>query len=142
MALKSRASATWNGNLFDGSGTASLDSSKLGTFNINWKARTEEQGGTTNPEELIGMAHASCYCMQFSNLLDKNGTPPKQLDVAAEVTFAPGEGGITNSHLTVKAQIDGIEEADFQRLAEEAKKTCPVSAALAGVDITMDASLV
>jgi osmotically inducible protein OsmC len=142
MALTSRASASWTGNLTGGSGTASLDSSKLATFDISWKARTEEHGGTTNPEEMIGMAHASCYSMAFSNILDKNGTPPTKIDTVAEVTFDPAGGGITGSHLTVQAQVEGLADEDFQRLAEEAKTGCPVSKALTGTTITLTASLV
>ncbi|MFK5634169.1 MULTISPECIES: OsmC family peroxiredoxin [unclassified Ornithinimicrobium] len=142
MALTSRASASWTGNLTGGSGTASLDSSKLATFDISWKARTEEHGGTTNPEELIGLAHASCYSMAFSNVLDKNGTPPTRIDTVAEVTFDPTVPAISGVHLTVQAQVEGLEDEDFQRLAEAAKEGCPVSKALTGTEITLSASLV
>ncbi|WP_154793892.1 OsmC family peroxiredoxin [Occultella kanbiaonis] len=144
MALVSRASASWSGNLFQGSGSASLDSSKLATFDINWKARTEENGGTTNPEELIGAAHAACYSMAFSNVLDSNGTPPTQINTGAKVTFDPGaEGGaaITGIHLTVSATVENLSEEDFQKLALAAKEGCPVSKALAGTEITLTASL-
>src|SRR5690606_31117046 len=78
MALTSKASTTWTGNLPDGSGRTSLDSSGQGTFDVSWRARAEEHGGTTNPEELIAAAHASCYSMAFAGALGKNGTPPTQ----------------------------------------------------------------
>jgi osmotically inducible protein OsmC len=140
MALVSTGSATWNGSLFEGSGTARLDSSGLGTFDIHWKGRTEEGQKVTNPEELIGAAHASCYSMAFSNMLDKNGTPPTQLDTRADVTFVPGEG-ITGIHLTVRGQVPDLADEDFQRIAEEAKTGCPVSQALTGTTITLTAEL-
>lgn len=143
MALTSNASATWKGNLFEGSGTTRLDSSGLGTFDLSWKARTEEGQPTTNPEELIGAAHAGCFSMAFSNILDKNGTPATQLDTRAEVTFDTSQGAaISGVHLTVRGQVEGISAEDFQRLAGEAKDGCPVSKALAGTDITLAAELV
>lgn len=141
MALTSNASATWQGNLFEGSGTTRLDSSGLGTFDLSWKARTEEGQGTTNPEELIGAAHAGCFSMAFSNILDKNGTPATQLDTRAEVTFDPNGPEISGIHLTVRGQVEGISAEDFQRLADQAKAGCPVSKALAGTEITLAAEL-
>ncbi|MBB5832684.1 OsmC family peroxiredoxin [Brachybacterium aquaticum] len=138
----SNASTAWTGDLISGSGSTTLDTSKLGTMDVSWKARAEDaEQGTTSPEELIGAAHSACYTMQFSNMLAENGTPPTSMDTAAAVSFNAGEGGITGIALTVSAKVDGIDEADFQRLAEEAKQTCPVSKALAGVDITLEASL-
>lgn len=140
--VTSTASTAWKGDLLSGSGTASLETSKLGTFDLSWKARAEESAqGTTSPEELLGAAHAACYSMQFSNMLAENGTPPTAVDTSAAVSFNIGEGGITGIELSVIASIDGIEDADFQRLADEAKSACPVSKALAGVDITLKASL-
>lgn len=138
----STASTAWKGDLLSGSGTTTLETSKLGTLDLSWKARAEEAAqGTTSPEELLGAAHAACYSMQFSNMLAENGTPPTSLDTSADVTFNIAEGGITGIELSVTGKIDGIEDADFQRLAEEAKSSCPVSKALAGVDITLKASL-
>ena len=92
------------------------------------------------PSSLLGAAHSACYSMAFSNALAKNGTPPESLQVTAAVTFEPGTG-ITGSHLLVSAKIAGISEDDFQRLAAEAKAGCPVSQALAGIPITLEASL-
>lgn len=138
----STASTAWKGDLLSGSGTTTLETSQLGTFDLSWKARSEEsEKGTTSPEELLGAAHAACYSMQFSNMLAENGTPPTSVHTSAAVTFTIAEGGITGIALSVTAVIEGIEDADFQRLAEEAKTSCPVSKALAGVDITLEATL-
>lgn len=135
------ASTQWNGDLFTGSGTTTLQTSQVGTFDVGWKARAEESGGTTTPEELIAAAHATCYSMQFSNMLKKNRTAPTQLDTTAEVTFLAGKG-ITGIVLRVTGQVEGISEEDFQRIAAEAKDACPVSQALAGVpQITLEAQL-
>lgn len=138
----STASTTWQGDLPSGNGTTTLESSQLGSFPVNWKARAEEgEKGTTSPEELLGAAHATCYAMAFSNGLAENGTPPTSVDSSAKVSFNIGEGGITGIELTVKAVVEDLEEADFQRLAEDAKQNCPVSQALKGVDITLNATL-
>ena len=138
----STASTTWQGDLPSGNGTTTLGTSQLGSFPVNWKARAEEgEKGTTSPEELLGAAHATCYAMAFSNGLAENGTPPTSVDSSAKVSFNIGEGGITGIELTVKAVVEDLEEADFQRLAEDAKQNCPVSQALKGVDITLNATL-
>lgn len=138
----STASTAWKGDLISGSGSTTLETSKLGTLDLSWKARAEEsEQGTTSPEELLGAAHAACYSMQFSNMLAENDTPPTSVDTTAAVSFNIGEGGITGIELSVTATVDGIEDADFQRLAEEAKSSCPVSKALTGVDITLTATL-
>ena len=108
---------------------------------VTWRARTEEHGSLTSPEELIAAAHSSCYSMAFSNMLAKNETPPGSLDVTATATFVPGEG-ITTMELEVVGNIDGISEEKFLELAEAAKVGCPVSQALAGnVEISLDARL-
>ncbi|GAA3743350.1 OsmC family peroxiredoxin [Leifsonia bigeumensis] len=141
MALTSESTTLWIGDLKSGSGTISLDSSEAAEFPVTWAARTEGEAGRTNPEELLGAAHASCYSMQFSSLLAKAGTPPKSLQVTAAVTFDPAQGGILGSHLLVSADVEGITDEAFQNLANEAKETCPVSRALAGITITLEASL-
>ncbi|HOT33409.1 MAG TPA: OsmC family peroxiredoxin [Rhodoglobus sp.] len=140
MSVTSEATTLWFGDLLSGSGTTSLDSSDAAEFPVTWAARSEGVSGQTNPEELLGAAHSACYSMAFSNALAKNGTPPESLQVTAAVTFEPGTG-ITGSHLLVSAKIAGISEDDFQRLAAEAKSGCPVSQALAGIPITLEASL-
>jgi osmotically inducible protein OsmC len=140
MAVTSEATTLWFGDLTSGSGTTSLDSSDAGEFPVNWAARAEGVSGKTNPEELLGAAHSACYSMAFASALAGNGTPPESLQVTAAVTFQPGEG-ITGSHLLVSAKVAGLSDEDFQRLAEDAKKNCPVSKALAGIPITLEASL-
>ena len=140
MSVTSEATTLWFGDLFSGSGTTSLDSSDAAEFPVSWAARSEGATGKTNPEELLGAAHSACYSMAFSNELATAGTPPESLQVTAAVTFEPGKG-ITGSHLLVSAKIPGISEEDFQRIANEAKENCPVSKALAGIPITLEASL-
>ena len=140
MSVTSEATTLWFGDLFSGSGTTSLDSSDAAEFPVSWAARSTGEAGKTNPEELLGAAHSACYSMAFSNALAEAGTPPESLQVTAAVTFEAGEG-ITGSHLLVSAKVPGISEEDFQRIAEGAKAGCPVSKALAGIPITLEASL-
>jgi osmotically inducible protein OsmC len=140
MALTSEATTIWFGDLQTGSGTTSLDSSDAAEFPVSWQARSVGEVGRTNPEELLGAAHSACYSMALSNALGGNGTPPESLQVTAAVTFVPGEG-IKGSHLLVTAKVPGISEDDFQKFADDAKANCPVSQALAGIPITLEASL-
>jgi osmotically inducible protein OsmC len=140
MSVTSEATTLWFGDLLSGSGTTTLDSSDLAEFPVSWTARSQGEAGKTNPEELLGAAHSACYSMAFSSDLAKNGTPPESLQVTAAVTFEPGVG-ITGSHLLVSAKVPGISEDDFQRIAEGARENCPVSKALTGIDITLEASL-
>ncbi|MCO4276204.1 OsmC family protein [Pseudarthrobacter sp. HLT3-5] len=140
MTATRTAHTVWNGDLMTGSGQTTLDSSGLGTFEVTWKARTEAAEGKTSPEELIAAAHASCFSMAFSNMLAQAGHAPEEVNTKADVTFVPGTG-ITGSHLTMSAKIPGISEEEFQRIAGEAKTGCPVSGALASIEITLDASL-
>lgn len=140
MATTRRATTNWAGSLLDGSGQVTLESSDLGTFDVTWASRSEEPNGRTSPEELIAAAHSSCYSMAFSNALAKADHAPEKLVVSAAVTFQPGEG-ITGIHLTVVGTVPGLDEADFLRMAEEAKVGCPVSKALTGTTITLEASL-
>jgi osmotically inducible protein OsmC len=140
MSVTSEATTLWSGDLTSGAGTTKLDSSGAGKFPVTWAARSEGVAGLTNPEELIAAAHSACFSMAFSSALGKNGTPPESLQVTAAVTFEPGTG-ITGSHLLVSAKIAGITDEDFQRLAEDAKTGCPVSKALAGITVTLEASL-
>ena len=141
MALKSTGRTHWDGDLFNGSGVTSLDSGAAEPMAVTWKARSEDHGGLTSPEELIASAHASCYSMAFANTLAKNETPPTSLDVVATATFVPGDG-ITLMELSVIGSVEGISEEVFADLAETAKNGCPVSQALAGnVPITLEATL-
>ncbi|MFZ0626853.1 MAG: OsmC family peroxiredoxin [Acidimicrobiia bacterium] len=142
MSLESIGRTHWEGDLVNGSGTTTFDSGAAGPVRVTWKARTEEHGGLTSPEELIAAAHASCYSMAFSSRLAKAGHTPTALDTEATATFVPGEG-ITTMVLKVRGDVDGISDEDFQALAEDAKLNCPVSQALKGnVEITLDAALV
>ncbi|WP_407553217.1 OsmC family peroxiredoxin [Streptomyces sp. Pv4-95] len=142
MATTRTAKTHWEGNLLEGKGTVALDSSKIGTYDVSWPARTEEPNGVTSPEELIAAAHSSCYSMAFSHGLAGKGYTVQSLDTQADVTFKPGEG-ITSIVLTVKATVPGLSEGDFQAAAADAKANCPVSQALTGVkDIRLNAQLV
>jgi lipoyl-dependent peroxiredoxin len=143
MATDRRADVTWQGSLMDGSGTIrSTTSGAIGEQPVSWAARSEDRtGGKTSPEELIAAAHASCFSMALSNGLTRAGNPPEQLDTSATVTFQPGEG-ITKIALTVEGTVPGIDEAAFKEAADDAKRNCPVSKALASVpEITLDARL-
>jgi osmotically inducible protein OsmC len=140
MSVTSEATTLWFGDLRSGSGTTSLDSSDAGEFPVTWAARSEGVPGKTTPEELLGAAHSACFSMAFSAALAQNGTTAESLQVTAAVTFVPGTG-ITGSHLTVAGTVPGITADAFAAIADEAKKTCPVSQALAGIPITIDASL-
>ncbi len=144
--MQSKGNAIWSGSLADGSGSTSLGSGLTEPLNINWRARTEDQGASTNPEELIAAAHASCYSMALSHALAGAGHPPARLDTSAVVTFGPKEGGgfaISSVALTVRGDVPGIDAAGFEEAATGAKDGCPVSQALAGnVEITLDAALI
>ena len=140
MAITSEASTVWKGTLFEGSGEVALESSNQGPLPVNWKARSEGSTSVTTPEELIAAAHSSCFSMAFAHALAENGTPAESIETTASVSFIPGTG-ITGSHLNVSAVVPGLEASDFDRLANEAKAGCPVSAALSGIEITLEATL-
>jgi lipoyl-dependent peroxiredoxin len=140
MTVTSEATTIWKGGLIDGSGQVTFQSSGIGTFDLNWKARSEGSTSVTTPEELIAAAHSSCFSMAFSLALAQNGTPPESIDTTASVTFTPGTG-ITGSHLNVNAVVPGLDREDFDRIADDAKVNCPVSQALAGIEITLEATL-
>jgi len=145
MAEVRIANVVWNGDLVGGSGMITYVSS--GVFSrlpISWASRTSAHDGKTSPEELLAAAHASCFSMAFSARLAKNGTPATSLDVRAEVTFDQLESGwkVAASVLKVKGVVPGIDEAAFDRLADDAKDNCPISAALRGnVAISVEATL-
>ncbi|MGH9095345.1 MAG: OsmC family peroxiredoxin [Acidimicrobiales bacterium] len=138
-----RARTEWNGSLQDGSGRVELTSSQVGTYEVSFPKRAaDEAGGVTSPEELIAAAHSSCYAMQFSALAGEAGGTPNGLNVTADVSLGPDPAGgfrLTGIKLTVTGKVDGLDPAAFTRVAEEAKASCPVSKALTGVDITLDA---
>lgn len=140
MATTRTATTHWEGSLFEGAGSVTLESSGIGTYDVSWPARAEEPGGKTSPEELIAAAHSACFSMALSNGLAKAGTPPTSLDTSAEVQFTPGTG-ITGIKLTVRGVVEGMSEEDFVAAAQAAKEGCPVSQALTGTTITLEASL-
>ncbi|HSK71992.1 MAG TPA: OsmC family protein [Pyrinomonadaceae bacterium] len=135
------AEAEWNGSIMDGNGSMRLGS---GAFEgaYSFKSRMEEGTGT-NPEELIGAAHAGCFSMAFSAALGKAGFEPKSIQTKAAVRFDKVEGGfsITRIDLTTEAEIPEIDEEKFQEIARAAKENCPVSKALAGTEINLQANL-
>ena len=135
-----KANTHWKGSLMQGAGQVTLASSGLGTYDVTWPSRAEEPNGNTSPEELIAAAHSACLSMALSHALAQQGNAPEQLDVDAAVDFTVGKG-ITGIHLTVQGQVPGIDSDDFVKAAQEAKENCPVSQALTGTTITLDASL-
>jgi osmotically inducible protein OsmC len=140
MATTRYASTHWEGSLFEGAGKVTLETSGVGSYDVSWPARAEEANGKTSPEELIAAAHSSCFSMALSNGLAKAGTPPTSLDTRAAVEFTPGTG-ITGIRITVTGVVEGMSNEDFVAAAEDAKANCPVSQALAGTTITLEASL-
>ncbi|MGW1838726.1 OsmC family protein [Streptomyces sp. BBFR2] len=142
MATTRTATTHWEGNLLQGKGAVTLNSSGAGTFPVSWPARVEKPNGVTSPEELIGAAHSACYSMALSHGLAEQGHTAEIIDTQADVTLQLGEG-ITTIALTVKARVPGLSEDDFQAAAQSAKANCPVSQALKGVgNITLSAELV
>ncbi len=136
---KKKAEAVWNGDLKSGNGTMKVGSGAYaGAY--SFATRFEDEAGS-NPEELIGAAHAGCYSMALSNELDKAGFTPNSVETKAEVTIDPGKGAITTIKLTTTGNVPNIDKGKFQEIAEAAKKGCPVSKALTGVDIQLDATL-
>ena len=145
MAVTRSASATWRGNLLEGSGTVSSNTSeRLRDLPVSWNARTADPEGLTGPEELLAAAHASCFSMALSNTLAKAGFTAEQLDVTAIVTADKLDAGWTviSSHLSVHGRVPGVDFAAFQSAAETAKDGCPISRALKGnVELSVDATL-
>lgn len=139
------ARTDWSGGFESGSGTVELSSSGQGTFDVSFPKRaSDEGGGVTNPEELIAAAHSACFAMQFSHELEGAGGTPQSLTVKADVSLGPDPDGgfqLTGIALTVRGKVDGIDADAFRAAAESAKSGCPVSKALTGVDITLDAAL-
>ena len=134
------ARTAWTGTLQEGKGQVELTSSKLATFEVSFPKRAaDEAGGFTSPEELIAAAHSSCFAMALSNEVAQAGGTPQALDVQADVSLGPDPAG--GFKLTVRGEVDGINAEQFAAAAQAAKEGCPVSKALTGVDITLDAAL-
>ncbi len=126
-----RARATWQGDLFEGSGTVSAESSRLFTdAEVTWASRTEEPEGRTSPEELIAAAHAACFCMALSNELSSRDHTPTRLQAEARATFEDGK--VTTMVLDVEAEVPDVDEAGFNEALAAAEESCPVSNALRG----------
>jgi osmotically inducible protein OsmC len=136
------ARTIWTGGLQDGTGTTELVSSGVGRYEVSFPRRAaEEAGGVTSPEELIAAAHTACFAMQFSAMLGDAGGSGQALDVGAQVRIGPDPAGglrITGIKLTVRGSAEGVTAEKFAEVAEQAKKSCPVSKALAGTDISLE----
>ncbi|NWF67722.1 MAG: OsmC family protein [Chloroflexi bacterium] len=141
MAVRS-AEAIWQGTLADGGGTVKMGSGLL-EAPYTFQGRVEEGEPGTNPEELLGAAHAACFTMFLSAQLSRAGFNPTRLHTTAKVTLRRDESGlkITAIELHTEGQVPGVDEAKFLELAEVSKKNCPVSAALASVETTLHATL-
>ena len=145
MAMRRRASATWDGTLAEGGGETTLGSGLAGALPVNWRARTEEAGANTSPEELIAASHASCFSMALAGGLAEAGVTSPHIETDAACTFdRVGDGWqITTMALKVRVSAAGLDEGLFRTATEQAKAGCPVSQALQGnVEITLDAQLV
>ena len=141
--MKRTGSAVWKGGLKDGAGTLSTESGVLSNVNYSFAKRFGDEKGT-NPEELVGAAHAACFSMQLSGVLGAAGLTPDEINTSAAVSGSMNGGGftITDVHLTVRATVPGADQSAFIAAAQKAKEICPISKLLHGsVDITMDAIL-
>ncbi|WP_020674331.1 OsmC family peroxiredoxin [Amycolatopsis nigrescens] len=138
------ATTHWEGDLQSGTGQVTLDSSNAGQFAVSFPTRAGNPDGQTSPEELIAAAHSSCLAMNLSGVLASQELVAESIDVSAEVTLGPEDGGgfkISGIAITLRAKVDGVDADKFAELAATAEKTCPVSKALSGTTITLDAAL-
>ena len=139
------ARTAWDGSLLEGSGQVELASSGLGTYDVSWPKRAaDDADGATSPEELIAAAHSACFAMSLSGAVAAAGGTTQSLDVTADVSIGKDPAGgfrLTGILLKVSGEVEGLDEAGFQKAANEAKAGCPVSKALTGVEITLEASL-
>lgn len=136
------ASASWEGGLKGGNGSVKTETHQV-NGQYHFKSRFGDGTGGTNPEELVGAAHAACYSMALSAGLEGDGFTPEYVNTEANVTEDQVEDGfaITNIHLVTKAKVPELDKEKFQEHAEAAKENCPVSKALAGTKITLEAEL-
>jgi osmotically inducible protein OsmC len=145
MAIERTAQATWEGDLRGGSGKFDVGSGAIRGQEVTFASRFEDaSGGKTSPEELIAAAHATCFSMALAGGLARAGHPPKRLQTDGLVTLSQVDGAfrITSVKLSVRGEVDGIDEEAFRAAAEEAKEGCPISNALAdSIEITLDAAL-
>ena len=137
-----RAEVVWEGNLPRGNGRFTVGSGAMGEQAVTWASRTERSDGKTSPEELIAAAHASCFAMELSNVLDKGGTPPERLVIRAVCTFDVENGKVSSVELEVRGRVPDLDAEGFQTAVEQGDQGCPVSNALRGnVEIRVNASL-
>ena len=144
MPMAERSATTgWDGDLAHGAGTLNGASGALKDMSVTWASRTERSDGKTSPEELLASAWASCFAMALSNGLTEAGHAPEHLDVTSKVTLDLKDGAptVTTSELTVSGRVPGLDQAGFEAAAQEAGRNCPISRALAGVQITVNATL-
>ncbi|CAJ1580342.1 OsmC family peroxiredoxin [[Mycobacterium] wendilense] len=144
MSIAERSTGTvWEGPLATGTGRLNSGSGALTGLDVTWAARTETPGGKTSPEELAAAAHSSCFSMALALKLGEQQLTPQRLDVQATVTLDEVDGlpTIVSSALTIKAQVDGVDAAKFQRIVDEAAALCPVSRLFAGAKISVKAAL-
>jgi osmotically inducible protein OsmC len=131
--MQSRATAQWEGDLISGKGRTSAASGTFRDAELTWKARTEGATSRTTPEELLAASHASCFSMALSHGLAQGGHPPQRLETSCVVEFGPKQGGgfeVRSSTLDVKGWVTGLDQAGFEKAAEDAKNGCPISSAL------------
>ena len=144
MAIERNAHATWEGDLRGGSGKFDVGSGAISGQEVTFASRFEEPGGKTSPEELIAAAHATCFSMALAGGLARAGHPPTRIETDGLVTLDQVDGAfrITSVKLSVRGEVDGLDEEAFRAAAEEAKEGCPVSNALAdSIEITLEATL-
>jgi osmotically inducible protein OsmC len=144
MAVERTANAEWQGDLLSGSGKVSTKSGVVRDATVKWSSRAEAADENTSPEELIAAAHATCVAMALAGGLAKAGTPPQRLETEATATFDKvGDGfKMTTMRISIRGQVEGLDEDGFRQAAEQAKENCPVSQALKGnVDVSLDAAL-
>ena len=144
MAVERTANAVWEGDLMGGSGTVSTQSGVVQNATVKWSSRADQADENTSPEELIAAAHATCVSMALANGLAQAGNPPQRLETEATATFEQVDAGfrMTTMRLSIRGQVEGLDEDGFRQAAEGAVENCPVSQALKGnVDVTLDAGL-
>jgi osmotically inducible protein OsmC len=144
MAVERTANAEWQGDLFSGSGKVSTQSGAVRDATVKWSSRAEVADENTSPEELIAAAHATCILMALAGGLARAGTPPQNLEAEATATFDKAGDGfkMTTMRISVRGQVEGLDEDGFRQAAEQAKEGCPVSQALKdNVDVSVDAAL-
>ena len=144
MAVERTANAVWEGDLMGGSGTVSTQSGVVQNATVKWSSRADQADENTSPEELIAAAHATCVSMALANGLAQAGNPPHRLETEATATFEQVDAGfrMTTMRLSIRGQVEGLDEDGFRQAAEGAVENCPVSQALKGnVDVTLDAGL-